>query len=508
MDETNKIEPIDTAEPMESAETVEPTLADELLQQPDMATEILPDLAAMNAAGLKTPEDAQMDKLLAEAREHAAMEYTTTESFRDEAYRDAFGEGEDLQKVFSEEPYTPETPADEKPADQEQPQTDPVSMRKGRPKRKKGYGLLGIPHILATVVWLALILAIGVSLGRVIWICAADVLAFGREEKLVSVRIEDNDTLDDIAVKLQEAGLIKYPELWKLYAGLTSAREDISSGTFTLNTIYDYNALVDSMTYYSSSRQIVSVMIPEGYNCAQMFTLLEEKGVCTAAELEEYAANGELDDYWFLEGVERGDKYCLEGYLFPDTYDFYVGDDAGRVLEKMLDDFKYRFSEDMIEALDALNETLAAKMRNNGYGESYIAEHRMTIREVVIVASLIEKETAANEESFTISSVIYNRLTNQAQWPYLNIDAALLYALGHKEYLTTEDTQIDSPYNTYTNPGLIPGPITNPGLNSLKAALLPEDTGYYCYALNPATGRHHFTRTYAEHLQFLASLEG
>lgn len=493
---------------MDENSKTELTPGEELLLQPEVATEILPDLAAMTAAGLKTPEDAQLDKLLAEAREHAEMEYPTTESFRDEAYREAFGEGEDLQKVFSEEPYTPEEAAQEEPAQPEQPQTDPVSMRKGRPKRKKGYGLLGIPHILATVVWLALIVAIGVSLGRVAWICAADVLAFGRTEAEVSVTIVDSDTLDSIALKLQEAGLIKYPELFKLYAGLTSAREGISSGTFKLNTIYDYNALVDSMTYYSSSREVVSVMIPEGYSCEQMFALLEEKGVCTAAELEEYAANGELDDYWFLEGVERGDKYCLEGYLFPDTYDFYVGDDAGRVLEKMLDDFKFRFSEDMIEAIDALNETLAAKMRANGYGDSYIEEHKMTVREVVIVASLIEKETAANEESFTISSVIYNRLTNQAQWPYLNIDAALLYALGHKENLSTEDTQIDSPYNTYTNPGLIPGPITNPGLNSLKAALLPDDTGYYCYALNPETGRHHFTKTYQEHLNFLNSLEG
>ena len=144
---------------------------------------------------------------------------------------------------------------------------------------------------------------------------------------------------------------------------------DAGAVTFSDTTIYDYNALVDSMTYYSSSREVVSVMIPEGYNCAQMFALLEEKGVCKAADLEEYAANGELDEYWFMEGVERGDKYCLEGYLFPDTYDFYVGDDAGRVLEKLLDDFDYIFSEDMIAAIDKLNETLAAKYRANGYGD-------------------------------------------------------------------------------------------------------------------------------------------
>ncbi len=488
---------------------------EEMLHIPELPTEILPDEDAMRAAGLKTPEQADVDRLLAEAREQADMPSQSPEEFRDEEFREAFGEGEELQRVFTDEPYVPqEQPEEALPQELEEPeemqpaQTEEVAMRKGRPKRKKGYGLLGIPHILATVVWLGIIVAIGVSLGRVAWVCASDVLAFGREEQIVVVTIEDTDTLDDIANKLQEVGVIRYPELFKLYAGLTSAREDISSGTFTLNTIYDYNALVDSMTYYSSSREEVRVMIPEGYNCQQMFALLEEKGVCKAADLEEYAANGELDDYWFLEGVERGDKYCLEGYLFPDTYDFYVGDDAERVLEKLLDGFDYRFSEDMIAAIDTLNETLTAKYRSHGYGDEYIEAHKMTIREVTIVASLIEKETADNEESFTISSVIYNRLTNQAEWPYLNIDAALLYALGHKEALTTEDLQVDSPYNTYTNPGLVPGPITNPGLNSLKAALQPEDTGYYCYALDPSTGKHHFSKTYAEHLAFLETLGG
>ena len=495
---------------MDEKNELEQTGNDSPLNEPEMNAEILPAEEAMTAAGLKTPQEAEMDRLITDAKEKSGMTYETTEEFRDEEYRAAFGEGEELQRVFGDEPYVPaEEPApEEEPVEEPEQQGEEIAMRKGRPKRKKGYGLLGIPHILATLVWIAIVVAIGVSLGRLAWICAADVLAFGREEKEVVISIEDTDTLEDIAAKLQENGLIQYTELFKLYAGLTSAREDISSGTFKLNTIYDYNALVDSMTYYSSSREVVSVMIPEGYNCAQMFALLEEKGVCKAADLEEYAANGELDDYWFLENVERGDKYCLEGYLFPDTYEFYMGDDAERVLEKLLDVFDYRFSEDMIAAVDKLNETLAAKYRANGYGDDYIAEHKMTVREVVIVASLIEKETAGNDESYKIASVIYNRLTNQAQWPYLNIDAALLYALGHKEALSNEDLQVDSPYNTYTHQGLIPGPITNPGLNSLKAALLPEDTGYYCYALNPETGKHHFTKTYAEHLAFLDSLGG
>ena len=447
------------------------------------------------------------------------------EEFRDEEYRETFGGGEDLERVFSDEPFKapeaapeaepqesepqePEQPA--APVERRRPSPREIPIRKGRPKRKKGYGLLGIPHILATVVWLVLIVSIGVSLGRVAWVCAADVLAFGREEKEVMLTIDDSDTLDDIAEKLKDAGLISYPGLFKVYGIFSDAREDISSGTFKLNTIYDYHALVGQMNYYSSNREIISVTIPAGYSCAQMFSLLEEKGVSTVEKLENYASTGDLDEYWFLEGVERGDRYCLEGFLFPDTYDFYVNDDAEHVLEKLLDNFDNRFNEDMIAGIDTLNEKLAGMFRANGYDDAYIAEHQMDVREIVTVASLIEKETANMDESFDIASVIYNRLTNPGEYPYLNIDAALLYALGHKEALTQEDLQTDTPYNTYLHAGLVPGPITNPGLNSINAALMPSDTPYHFYVLdtNSEEREHHFSETYAEHEAFIESLKG
>lgn len=383
-----------------------------------------------------------------------------------------------------------------------------TSPKKGRPRHKKGYGLLGIPHILVTLVWLAIIGLAGVSLGRLVWLCAADVLAFGKPDREVVVTIREEDTMDTIAEKLKDAGLIEYPELFKFYAKLTDAREDISAGEFTLNNIYDYHALVNSMNTYSFARTIVEVTIPEGYSCAQLFQLLEEKEVCTVAELEEYAANGELDDYWFLEGVERGSAYCLEGYLFPDTYSFYTDDEPRRVLEKFLDDFDYRFKDSMVEDLVTLNERLSTMMASNGYDEDYISSHQLTMHKLVTVASMVERETSNTSESYTIASVIYNRLTNLAVYPYLNIDASIIYALGEYRELTAEDLQIDSPYNTYTHMGLTPGPIANPGLSSLQAALNPDDTSYYYYVLDPSIGEHHFSKTLEEHERFLASLEG
>ena len=374
--------------------------------------------------------------------------------------------------------------------------------RKGRPKRPKGYGLLGIPHMLATVVWLLLIVAIGVSMGRFLWVCASDVLAFGREEKIVTISVTTEDTMETIADKLQKAGLVRYPELFLLYADLTDADEKITTGSFTLNTIYDYHALVNQMSPRSGNRVVIEdILIPEGYNCRQIFALLEAKGVCKAADLEAWAASGELDDYWFLEGVERGDKYCLEGFLFPDTYDFYENSTPRAALEKMLDGFNYRFSKELYDTLPALNERLATMMRNNGKDEAYIAEHLLDLRDLITVASLIEEETASSVESYKIASVIYNRLFNWgSNPPLLNIDAAIFYALGeHKSALTAEDLQIDSPYNTYRYQGLVPGPISNPGLDSIKAALDPENTSYYYYVLNPAVGTHDFSKTLAEH---------
>ena len=455
------------------------------LTDPDTREELVAADHAMYSAGLQHPEDAEFlydtDLLEAESEE---------ESAEPEA-----DDGNEAAEKDSEEPVEEERPR---------------PVRKGRPKRKDGPGLLGIPHLLSAVIWLMIIVAIGTTLGRMLWVCAADVLAFGREDKEVIISVTAEDTMDSIAQKLKEAGLVRYPKLFLLYADLTDAEEDITTGTFTLNTIYDYHALVNQMSPRSGARAVVEdVLIPEGYNCRQIFALLEEKGVCKAADLEKWAAEGDLKDYWFLEGVERGHKYCLEGFLFPDTYDFYENSTPKAALEKMLDGFEYRVNEQIRAQLPALNEHLTALMRKNGESEEFIAAHQFDMRDVIIVASLIEKETASNQESYRIASVIYNRLFNWGTNPrYLNIDATIIYALGGKSDLTTEDMAVDSPYNTYTNTGLTPGPIANPGLASIEAALNPESTSYYYYVLDPNTGVHQFSTTLEEHEKKIKQLYG
>ena len=452
-----------------------PRQAEGDFSQPVLGEEITPDEGAMDFHGMlgHGEEEPPFDMDLLNDPELSEPQSPNESDSSDQEYRD---NGQDFDAV-------PDSQAKESEAEhRERP------VRKGRPKRKKGEGLLGIPNILVTFVWLALILAIGVTAGRMLWVCASDVLAFGREDQVVTITIYESDTMDDIIEKLYSNGLIRYRSLFQLYASISDAEEDIQPGIYDLNTRYDYHALVNSMSP-SSSRSVVELTIPEGYTCQQIFALLEENRVCTAVDIGAYAVDGELDDYWFLENVERGSEYCLEGFLFPDTYQFYQNSTPREALEKMLDNFKVRFNEKMRAQIETLN----ANVTGGGY----------TVREVVIVASLIEREAAAPSEAAAIAGVIYNRLFRWGDTPaYLNIDAALVYAQGGDNQAI--DTTLDSPYNTYTHVGLTPTPIANPGLSSLEAALNPETHDYYYYVLNPSTGMHQFSTTYEEHEAYRA----
>ena len=450
------------------------------------------DEQAAREAGLIHPDDMELEQIVQEtlaenwgeepAPEEAANE--GTQFFTPAVQEEAFPQEESFELNFEDAEETPQE------ATQEEAQEDfqDKVMRKLRPKAKGGAGLWGIPHIISTVIWLFLIVTIGVSLGRTVWVCAADLLALGKTPMSASVTLTEDDELPEIAEKLKDAGLIKYPNLFEAFAKLTKKGQNTLVGTITFDDkmVYDYNALINTLSYRGSSLVTVEVLIPEGYNCAQIFALLEQKKVCTAKELEEYAASGELEKYWFLDGVERGHKYCLEGFLFPDTYEFYVGDKPGRVLEKFLSNFQHRFTDDLVDKFVALNNRTGLNLN---------------IRQLVTMASIVEKEKASDMEGYTIASVFYNRLTNPASFPCLQSDATLLYDVNFysKGQLNTDAQKKKSPYNTYTVKGLPAGPIANPGLSSLDAALDPEDTKYFFFIFDKDAGVSRFSKTLAEH---------
>jgi len=369
------------------------------------------------------------------------------------------------------------------------------------PRKKKKKQRSYTSRLAGSVLYTLLVIAAAFILATLGWSWASDLLALNKEytSTIVTVPVsyvgqkevtdEEGNTytvastdIQLITDQLAREGLIEYKFLFRLYAWFSNADRKIVAGTYELNTSMDYRALVVNMGPSSATRQTIDVTIPEGYTVEQIFQLLENKGVSTVDKLKDMAANWNYK-WKFLQEIPLGDYRRLEGYLFPDTYTFYLGEDPKYVLNKML----LRFDQQMYEYYDQFTE-----------------ESDYSLHDIVIIASLIEKETDGTDYR-TIASVIYNRLNNPAAETagFLQIDAALTYINGGC-VPTAADKQLDSPYNTYLYKGLIPGPITNPGMASLYAALDPENTRYYYYALNPATGLHEFSRTYDEHMNRLA----
>ena len=487
-----------------------------VLQDPELSPELGPDEMAVHTAGLTHPDDLELERILAEdwdsVPDHQEEAMTPEEALNQFLYgeeddapaEEAAQEEAEIQEQFPEE--NQELDAEEEYEEsniEEDAPADTTPLPKGRPKMKKGYGLLGIPHLISTVIWLAITLAIGVSLGRVLWVCCADMMAFGKPQVTAYITVTEDDDIEAVSQKLADAGLVRYSGLFQKFAEITKKSERINAGVYELGSHLDYNAMLNNMIYSSDSREIVEITFPEGYTCAQTFRLLEEKGVCSAAELEEWAVNGELSEYWFLENIERGSKYCLEGYLYPDTYEFYTNSEPQIVLEKFLDAFDMRFTDIMKEDLQVMQSRYANLLAAEGYSGDYIAQHPLTLHQVITVASVVERETANDAESYDIASVFYNRVTDPDILT-MGSDATVYYAIGdyyrEQKELTQDDLNSDSPYNTRKAQGIPPGPICNPGAYSLYAALDPNDTNYHYFVYDAANSQHLFSATYQEHL--------
>ena len=365
---------------------------------------------------------------------------------------------------------------DRRPAgrSQSQPQRDPSrSQPRKKPRRRSAAAR-------AAGALLYVLLVIGASgvLATVGWVWACDLLGLNKEYVSTEIVINDDTDFNTLVDTLEAEGLIEYKFLFKLYAWFSHAQDKISPGTYELDTEMDYHALVSSMGSSSAARKVTDITIPEGLTIDEVFELLDKRGVTSVDKLQDMAANWDYAFDW-LQGIPLGDYHRLEGYLFPDTYKFELGENPKYVINKMLVNFDAKMDQYMAQL----------------FGE----EAPYSLHDIVTIASMIEKETDSTDYE-VISSVIYNRLENPSAETvgYLQVDATLVYLNGGK-VPTLADRAIDSPYNTYLYQGLPAGPISNPGMRSLLAAMNPDDTNYFFYVLNPETKRHEFSRTYAEH---------
>ena len=342
---------------------------------------------------------------------------------------------------------------------------------------KKGGALAGF---LNTVSYILLILGVSLILSTFAILVSNDVLALVKEDNPVILTLTEDTASGQVASRLKQEGVIQYPWVFRLLTSLKKV-DSFDAGTYELNSDMDYGQLISALRGSGEQRTVVRVTIPEGYTLQDICDLLVEKKVLTAEKFWE-TANTYPFSHAMLADVPMVDNR-LEGYLFPDTYDFYVGDNAVNVINKMLNNFVKKYTKAMRNLTEA-----------NG----------LTIAEVVKVASLVEKEAKLADERTTIAGVIYNRL-HSSSFPYLQIDATIMYATGHKDTLTADDLKIDSPYNTYTHEGLPPTAICSPGVSCLMAAIQPEKTRYYYYVAD-TDGSHIFSRTLDEHNRAVAKV--
>jgi len=278
--------------------------------------------------------------------------------------------------------------------------------------------------------------------------------------------VEEGWTLGEVAVELERRGIISSPSLFRLWARIRDAGRSIRAGEYRLGPHMSPVQILDRLTRGA----VIShpVTIPEGYTAEQIAATLEREGL---APRDGFMAL--FRDRAFMEAHDLPGP-TLEGYLYPDTYQFARGVSSRSIAETMVRRFR--------EVMEPLKPR--------------VAETGLSLREVVTLASIVEKETGRSEERALIASVFLNRLERGMR---LDSDPTVIYGIdGFDGNLTREHLRTPTPYNTYKMRGLPPGPIANPGEAAIRAVLEPADSDYI-YFVSRNDGSHQFSRTLSEH---------
>ena len=303
----------------------------------------------------------------------------------------------------------------------------------------------------------------------------AEVSGIFKNKSAISIDIPSGCGTREISRILKDNKIISSENMFYMYSRVFGGTFQKGTHEITSKSYWKICEELESVTLSKS----VTVTIPEGMEQREIAALIEVKGLVTAEEFND-AAKIDKYDYWFLKNIPVRDMQ-LEGYLFPDTYEFAFDESAESIIMKMLDNFDKKFTAEMKKQADKLG---------------------MTTDEIIIMASVVEREVASKNELGLVSGVFYNRLNpNTESAGYLQSCATVQYILKErKKVLSIADTEIKSDYNTYVKKGLPVGPIASPGLNCINAALNPQKTEYMYFAAD-GDGKHYFAETYDKHLK-------
>ena len=287
----------------------------------------------------------------------------------------------------------------------------------------------------------------------------------------VQITISENDNLITISKKLEESGVVLNRYIFKWHYQLTNPDAIVYPGTITVQKNSSYQNIAKAINTPVTDN--ITLTIPEGFEVREIIARLKENGLIS----EEEIFWNTLQSYSFQtkQGTLISGEAMLEGYLFPDTYQIKKNASAKEIITLLTNNFQSKWTD----AYEARAEKLG-----------------MDVKEVITLASIIEREASKPEDFPLVSSVFHNRLKIGKR---LESCATVQYILKErKPVLSVADTKIDSPYNTYQNAGLPPAPISAPGTLAIEAALYPEDTKYF-YFFTDKNGDNHYSETYEEH---------
>lgn len=307
--------------------------------------------------------------------------------------------------------------------------------------------------------------------GAVYYIAEKTILppAGNYDDREVELKIQNGFTVSQIAGKLHEEGIIKSTDDFIFTAKLFRLSDQLKAGKYRLHAgLSNYSILKVLVKGRVSGERIV---IPEGYTSRQIASLLQKK-----LEVDSLQFITLVNDTSFIRELDFKVS-SLEGYLYPNTYEFHWGTNARNVIRKLVSEFRRNVSDSVMQKIN---------------------KSELTLTEVITLASIIEGEAMLDNERAVISAVYHNRLKKRM---LLQADPTIQYIIPDgPRRLLNRDLTIDSPYNTYKYRGLPPGPVNNPGINSILAAIEPAMVPYL-YFVAKGDGSHIFSRDLKEHIR-------
>lgn len=377
------------------------------------------------------------------------------------------------------EDFTEEYQDVEADKDDEYEEVRPAKRKK---RKKRGHG-----HIIFGLLFSVIIISVSILAAAIILKCAKEFLGIGKSDIEIVVDIPMNSSTLDIAEQLYNEGIIADTSLFRLFSKLKGADGTFIAGTHKVSPKMDYSTLIETLQEEAENkRETADVVFPEGITLVDAAIRLEEKGVCNADEFVDVFNSSEFGfDFEDEVKISSMKFYKMEGYLFPDTYQFYLEEDPRVVAKKIYKNFEARVTPDLYGRMEDLD---------------------MELEEVLTLASIVQAEAANTKDMKKVASVFYNRLNNPNEYPLLQSDPTTNYV---EEviipYSEVQSEKLNIAYDTYKGAGLTPGPICNPGLDAINAVLYPAETDYYYFCSNLETGEFFYALTLEEHEQNLVA---